>query len=300
MAHARIQNISSLELPELAPYRTLRRPFEHEEQGIFVAEGDKVVRRLLESHFGVVSVLLPKDRLEEFLPLIQSRLEKEITIYVNEKKSILEELVGFEMFQGVLGIGKIPPPPSLEKILADSPRPRLFVAMDALANSENLGTLVRNCAAFGVHALIVGETCSSPFLRRAVRNSMGTIFQLPIYQVRNRRGEISEPRHADGTLKRRDDPVPTLADTLRELRAHGVRCLAAHPHTEKKFLTAADFTGDVCIVLGSEGSGISAPVLAACDEAVAIPMANGVDSLNVGAAAAVFLFEAARQRTAVK
>ena len=300
MAHARIQNISTLELPELAPYRTLRRPFEHEEQGIFVAEGDKVVRRLLESHFGIVSVLLPDDRLEEFQPLLQARAEKEITIYVTAKKSILEELVGFEMFQGVLAIGKIPPPPSLEKILADSPRPRLFVAMDALANSENLGTLVRNCAAFDVHALIVGETCSSPFLRRAVRNSMGTIFQLPIYEVRNRRGEISEPRHADGTLKRRDDPVPTLADTLRELRAHGVRCLAAHPHTEKKFLTQADFTGDVCIVLGSEGSGISAPVLAACDEAVAIPMANGVDSLNVSAAAAVFLFEAARQRERVK
>ena len=129
---------------------------------------------------------------------------------------------------------------------------------------------------------------------------MGTIFQLPIYQVRNRRGEISEPRHANGTLKRRDDPIPTLADTLRELRAHGVRCLAAHPHTEKKFLTQADFTGDVCIVLGSEGSGNTAPVLAACDEAVAIPMANGVDSLNVSAAAAVFLFEAARQRERVK
>jgi tRNA G18 (ribose-2'-O)-methylase SpoU len=298
MAQAHIQKISTLELPELAPYRTLRRPFEHEEQGIFVAEGDKVVRRLLESHFGVISVLLPKDRLEEFLPLIQSRLEKEITIYVTEKKSILEELVGFEMFQGVLGIGKIPPPPLLQKILADSPRPRLFVAMDALTNAENLGVLVRNCAAFGTHALIAGETCSSPFLRRAVRNSMGTIFQLPIYQVRNRRGEISEPRHADGTLKRRDDPIPTLADTLRTLQAHGVRCIAAHPHTEKKFLTQTDFTGDVCIVLGSEGSGISTPVLAACDEAVAIPMSNGVDSLNVSAAAAVFLFEAARQRTA--
>ena len=85
---------------------------------------------------------------------------------------------------------------------------------------------------------------------------------------------------------------------LRELRARGVRCLAAHPHTEKKFLAAADFSGDVCIVLGSEGTGISQSVLAACDEAVAIPMANGVDSLNVASAAAVFLYEAARQRGA--
>ena len=291
-----VHKIASLDLPELAPYRTLRRPFEHEEQGIFVAEGDKVVRRLLESHFGVVSVLLPENRVAEFEPLLRARPEKNVCAYSIAKKSVLEELVGFEMFQGVLAIGRIPAQPPLEKILADSPRPCLFVAMDALSNAENLGALVRNCAAFGTHALIVGETCSSPFLRRAVRNSMGTIFQLPVFQVRNRRGEISEPRHADGALKRRDDPVPTLAETLRELRTRGVRCIAAHPHTDQKTLSQTDFTGDVCLVLGSEGHGISKGVLEACDEAAAIPMANGVDSLNVGAAAAVFLFEASRQR----
>jgi tRNA G18 (ribose-2'-O)-methylase SpoU len=125
---------------------------------------------------------------------------------------------------------------------------------------------------------------------------MGTIFQLPILEVHSRRGEISSPRHADGQLKRRDDAIPTLAQTIRELRARGVRCIAAHPHTDKKNLSEADFSGHVCIVLGSEGHGISQPVLEACDEAVAIPMSNGVDSLNVAAAAAVFLYEANRQR----
>ncbi len=292
----RIKKITSLDLPELAPYRTLRRSFEHEEQGIFVTEGDKVVRRLLESHFGVVSMLLLENRVAEFEPLLHTRKESEIPVFVVTEKSILEELIGFEMFQGVLAIGKIPVQPTLEKILAGSPRPRLFVAMDELANAENLGSLVRNCAAFGAHALIVGETCSSPFLRRAVRNSMGTIFQLPVFQVRDRRGELSEPRRADGKLKRRDDPVGTLAGTLRDLRARGVRCLAAHPRADGKRLSQADFTGDVCIVLGSEGHGLSQPVLEACDEAVAIPMANNVDSLNVAAAAAVFLYEVNRQR----
>ncbi len=291
-----IEKITSLDLPELAPYRTLRRSFEHEEQGIFVAEGDKVVRRLLESHFGVVSVLLLENRVAEFEPLLRTRKESEIPVFVVTEKSILEKLIGFEMFQGVLAIGKIPVQPTLEKILAGSPRPRLLVAMDELANAENLGSLVRNCAAFGAHALIVGETCSSPFLRRAVRNSMGTIFQLPVFQVHDRRGELSEPRHADGKLKRRDDPVGTLAGTLRDLRAWGVRCLAAHPRADGKTLSQADFTGDVCIVLGSEGHGLSQSVLEACDEAVAIPMANNVDSLNVAAAAAVFLFEVVRQR----
>jgi len=131
---------------------------------------------------------------------------------------------------------------------------------------------MRNGVAFGISALIAGETCSSLFLRRTVRNSMGAIFKLPALESTN------------------------LVQTLRELRARGVRCLAAHPHTDKKVLSQADFTGDCCIVFGSEGHGLSPEVLAACDEAVAVPMANEVDSLNVSAAAAVFLYEANRQR----
>jgi len=282
-----VHRIASLDLPELAPYRTLRRAAEHAAHGIFVAEGDKVVRRLLESDFGVVSVLLPENRVAEFEPLLRARQEKEIPVFAITKKSVLEELVGFEMFQGVLAIGKIPAVVTLEKILAESPRPRLFAAVDGLTSAENIGLLVRNCAAFGTHALIVGETSSSPFLRRAVRNSMGTIFQLPIV-------EVGSSRCDDRTAQR---AVPTLVQTLRELRKHHIRCVAAHPHTDKRSLSQADFTGNCCIVFGSEGKGISPDVLAACDEAVAIPMANGVDSLNVGAAAAVFLYEASRQRT---
>jgi tRNA G18 (ribose-2'-O)-methylase SpoU len=277
----RIQKITSLDLPELAPYRTLRRAAEHEARGIFVAEGDKVVRRLLASDFGVLSVLLPETRLAEFAPLLQARPETEIPVFAVTKKSVLEELVGFEMFQGVLAIGRIPAAVTLERILADQPGPRLFAAVDGLTSAENIGLLVRNCAAFGAQALIVGETSSSPFLRRAVRNSMGAIFQLPVV-------ELPPDSRAAGPR--------TLPAALRELRARGVCCIAAHPHTNKKYLWQADFSGDCCLVFGSEGSGLTPPVLAACDEAVAVPMANGVDSLNVGAAAAVFLYEARRQR----
>src|SRR4051812_4005167 len=104
----RAHPIDSLDHHELAPYRTLKRPAEHAAQGIFVAEGDKVVRRLLESHFGVVSVLLPDHRLAEFEPMLNARPEKEIPVYIVSKKSVLEELIGFEMFQGVLAVGKIP------------------------------------------------------------------------------------------------------------------------------------------------------------------------------------------------
>ena len=282
----RVEAINSLDLPELAPYRTMRRSAEHEAQAIFIAEGEKVTRRLLESRFSVVSVVLPEKHLEHFRPLLDARPE-EFIVYLAEK-SLLETLVGYSLFQGVLSVGKIPPPASLEDILAKSLRPRLLAAIDGLSNAENLGAVVRNCVAFGVQALVVGETCSSPYLRRSVRNSMGAIFQLPVWEVKLAN---------DAARKRRDEPPRfTLAQTLRDLRSRGIRCLAAHPRTDGQILSQADFSGDCCLVFGSEGNGISKAVLDACDEAVAIPMANGVDSLNVGAAAAVFLYEANRQR----
>ena len=266
-----LHQIAALDLPELAPYRTLKRPVEHETRGIFVAEGDKVVHRLLASAFPVISVLLPNQRLDEFAPALEARPEN-IPVYLVANKQVLEALVGFDLFQGVMAVGQIPTPPSLDEALARSGPPRLFVAVDGLTSAENLGVLVRNCVAFGAQILFVGETCASPFLRRAVRNSMGAIFQLPVVESAN------------------------LPETLRQLRARNVRCVAAHPPVSGRTITQVDFTRDCCLVVGSEGHGLAPAVLAACDEAVAIPMANDVDSLNVGNAAAVFLYEACRQR----
>jgi tRNA G18 (ribose-2'-O)-methylase SpoU len=210
--------------------------------------------------------------LAEFEPALGRRPEKNIPVYVATQKSILETLVGFDLFQGVLAVGKIPARPSLESILAGSPRPYLLAAVDSLTSAENMGVLVRNCVAFGVQALLVGETCANPFLRRAVRNSMGAIFHLPIVECTG------------------------LAQTLRQLGTLGVRTFAAHPHTNQRVLPQADLARDCCVVFGSEGHGLSADVLTACDDAVVIPMPPTVDSLNVSVAAAVFLYEARRQR----
>src|SRR5471032_2013685 len=238
----RIEKISSFDQPELAPYRTMRRSAEHEAQGIFVAEGEKVVRRLLESRFTVVSVVFSEQHLEEFRPLLEARPEN-VIVYLAERR-FLVTLTGFSLFQGVLAVGKIPPPISLEEILARSPKPQLLVAIDSLSNAENLGALMRNCAAFGAHALIVGETSSSPFLRRAVRNSMGTIFQLPVVELKQTRG----PHESENELRSRGIPPSeqklTLAETLCELRARGIRCIAAHPRAGGEILSQTDFTGD--------------------------------------------------------
>ena len=267
-----VQKIASFDAPELEPYRTMRRPKEHEARGIFVAEGDKVTQRLLESRFTVLSVVLPENRLAEFQPLIEKRPEP-IAVYLADRK-FLQTLVGIELFQGVLAVGQIPHPVSLDDLLTTNTTPKLFAAVDGLTNSENIGLLVRNCAAFGLQGLIVGPTSASPFLRRAVRNSMGAIFQLPVVELAH---------------------VSTLAQALHTLRTRGIRCIAAHPHTDKT-IARADFTRDCCLVFGSEGAGLSPETLAVCDEAVAIPMPPRIDSLNVGAAAAIFLYEANRQR----
>src|SRR5467141_2345122 len=176
----RVEKIDSLELPELQPYRTMRRQHDHREQGIFVAEGEKVVRRLLESEFIVVSLLVPEKWARELEPLLRARRE-DVRVFV-AGKALLEKLTGFSMYQGLLAVGRIPSQPSLEQILNRSPKPYLLAAVDGLSSAENMGAVVRNCAAFGVQSLLVSETCSSPFLRRAVRSSMGTIFQLPIIE----------------------------------------------------------------------------------------------------------------------
>ena len=265
-----VHPITALDTPELQPYATLKRSSEHEQQGIFVAESEKVVRRLLHSHYTIVSLLADDRWLAEFRPLLEARPEY-ILVYL-AKKELLEAMVGFTMFQGVLAVAKIPAAVNLDTVLAAAPPPRLLVAIDKIGNAENVGTLVRNCVAFGTQALIVGETSTSPFMRRAVRNSMGAIFDLPVVESAN------------------------LVQSLQDLRAHGIRCVAAHPSAQGKTLAQTDFSGDCCIIVGNEGDGISPEVLAACDEAVAIPMPGNVDSLNVAAATAVFLYEVNRQR----
>jgi tRNA G18 (ribose-2'-O)-methylase SpoU len=271
MAQIDIQPIQSFDEPELQPYLTLRRPFDHHQKRIFVAEGELVVRRLAQSALTMLSLLITPAWKQSLIPLLEKRPEKIIRVYVAEKQ-LIENLTGFTFSQGILSVGQLPPPISLETLLHSSAAPRLLVALDALANAENIGGLVRTCAAFGVHGLIIGETTSSPYLRRAVRSSLGTIFNIPVFESEN------------------------LAGTLRHLRAQMFYCIAAHPHSGGKTLPETNLAGDCCIVFGSEGHGISQQVLEACDQWAAIPMRPEIDSLNVGNAGAIFLYEANRQR----
>lgn len=262
-------HIDTLDLPELEPYRHMKWQFEQRQQGIFVAEGEKVVRRLLESPLPVVSTLLLERWFVELKPLLDARPET-IRVYIAERP-LLEQIIGFAIYQGVLAVGRAPANARLDEILARHNNP-LIVAAEGISGAENMGGLVRNCVAFGASGIIAAESSCSPYLRRAVRSSMGTVFKLPVLET------------------------PSLLRTLQELKKVGVKTVAAHPHTTQRRIAEADFRGPTCIVLGAEGTGISPEILAVCDESVVIPMHAEVDSLNVGAAGAVFLYEAMRQR----
>lgn len=266
LPHTRIE---SLDLPALEPYRTLRRPLDHQKRGIFVAEGSAVVRRLLESSLAIVSLLLTPEWLKDFEELIRQRPTPP-DLFVADKQ-LLEQIVGFPLHQGAMAVARVPSPVAFEDLIARCAGSLLLVALDGMTNAENVGLVVRNCAAFGAHGIIVGETSSSPYLRRAVRNSMGTVFRLPVISSRN------------------------LAETLRDLSLRfRVQTIAAHPGARHSALEGFRVTPKCCIVFGSEGDGISQGVLEACTDRVAIPMAGGVDSLNVASASAVFLYAATR------
>ncbi len=269
-----ITRLLSLDLPELEPYLTMRRPAGHRERGIFIAEGEKVVRRLVESDLDIISILLTEEWLVTYSPLIEKRRVEE-GVYVAGKK-LLEEIVGYKLHQGIMAIGRVPEPADVFASEKPSNDRRLLVALDGVANSENMGVIVRNCAALGVDALIVGETSCDPYLRRSVRNSMGTIFNLPIAKCEH---------------------LVTVLESMR--KDHGVRIVAANPRDGAVDVGSADLSGDLCIVFGSEGEGVSPQVLAGCETVVRIPMQHDVDSINVGSSVGVILYECARQRSAV-
>jgi len=270
----KVIDILSLDFDDIQVYKSLRQPVEHFRKGIFIAEGEKVVMRLLESPLQVISLLLTPDWFDKIYFSLEKRSE-EILVYRANKK-LLEEIVGFHLHQGIMALGKIPELKTLDSVIAHLSPPFFFAALDGLTNSENIGVIVRNCAAFGVQALIVGETSSSPFLRRAVRNSMGAVFNLPIIHCSN------------------------LKATLLQIHnRHQFYIIGAHPHGETDIFPKNLSSESCCIVFGSEGEGISSEVLKICNARVRIPMANGIDSLNVSSACAVFLYEIQRQRKSV-
>jgi tRNA G18 (ribose-2'-O)-methylase SpoU len=264
--------VTSLDAPELEPYRTLRGRTHHWQEGYCVAESEKVVRALLASSLEVHSLLMNEYWLQEFETELQRGGFSQTRVYVADDR-LLERIVGFPLHQKLLAIGVLPENPPLERIHNVRAGRSVHVALEGIADAENMGMILRNCAAFGAHSLIVGPDSSSPWLRRSVRVSLGNVFSLMIHRT--------------------DDVLRTLQH-CREVfdwRIIGTTPRGGAPNIETR---RAGDVENMCLLFGSEANGLSNRALGACDERFSIPMRGGVDSINVANAVAVALFEATR------
>lgn len=248
------------------------------ERGIFIAESDKVIDRALAAGYEPLSLLIPDHRLERMRPLIE-RLEGreggEVAVFVASAEEI-EKLAGYELTRGVLCAMRRKALPSVEFVVAKAHR---VAVLEDLTNHTNVGAAFRSAAALGIDAVLVTPSCSDPLYRRAVRVSMGTVFQVPWTRI-GAEEDASWPDGGIAELKRlgfttaamalSDDSIPLDDPLLKEC-------------------------DKIAIVLGTEGDGLSRRTIAACDHTVRIPMAHGVDSLNVAAASAVAFWELRRR-----
>ena len=229
--------------------------------GFLVAEGAPVVRRAAAAGLRCRSLLLLPGR-EDLVDDVVAGLAADVPVLV-AGADVLAEVTGFPVHRGVLAAFDRPAPRDPAAVLADA---RHVVICEELSSSTNLGAVVRSVAALGVDGLLLDPRCADPYYRRAVRVSMGQVFTLP---------------HA------RLEPWPAALD---QVRAAGLQVWALTPGPGAEPLDALvplPPTARVALLLGAEGPGLSARALAAADRRVAIPMARGVDSLNVAAAAAV-------------
>ena len=172
--------IASLDDPHVAPYRNLKdrdllaRAGERPDAGLFIAEGEHVVKRLLASSYETESVLLSEQRVEEIAPLVPA----DVPVYVT-RRELMHEIVGFKFHSGVLAAGRRPKPQTIDEVVPKDKSDLLLVVLPEVASVENIGSLVRIAAGFAADALVLGQHCHDPFFRQAIRVSMGTVFSGP-------------------------------------------------------------------------------------------------------------------------
>ncbi|HZE49045.1 MAG TPA: RNA methyltransferase [Jatrophihabitantaceae bacterium] len=222
-------------------------------RGIVIAEGANVVERLFASPYRVRAVVGVRSRVEGLSTV------DDVPVYVVDKW-LLSDVVGFRVTRGVLASADRGVPPSPFALLTNTHR---LAVLERLNDFENLGALFRNAAAFGVDAVLLDPQCADPLYRRSVRVSMGHLLRVPFAVV---------------------DDWP---GGLKSLRDNGFTLLAMTPRADAVPLRSVPSPNKWAVLLGAEGPGLSAEAMAGADALVRIPMAGGVDSLNVATAAAI-------------
>jgi tRNA G18 (ribose-2'-O)-methylase SpoU len=251
--------------PRLADYvaltdMQLRRRTEPE-LGLFMAEGEKVIRRALAAGYRMRSMLLE----EKWLPTVHDLVAAtDAPVYVGSR-ALLGAVTGYDVHRGALAAMARRPLPAVPDLLAGA---RRVAVLEDITNHTNVGAVFRACAAMGVDAVLVSPRCADPLYRRSVKVSMGTVLQVPWTRL---------------------EPWPGGLD---QLRAAGFRVAAFALSDDAVDLDefARALPDRLALMFGAEGDGLSRGSVAAADVTVRIPMAGGVDSLNVAAAAAVALW----------
>ena len=239
------------------------------EKGVFIAESPKVIGRALDAGYEPVSLLMEPRHIDGQGRDIIARCEG-IPVYTASRE-ILEGLTGYALTRGVLCAMRRPPLPSVEDVCANA---RRVAVLEGIVDSTNIGAIFRSAAALNIDAVLVTPTCGDPLYRRAVRVSMGTVFQVPWTRIGSEPSEWPEP----GLERLRKLGFQTAAMALRD---DSVSIDDPRLAAEEK----------LAIVLGTEGDGLAERTIAECDYTVRIPMAHQVDSLNVAAASAVAFWE---------
>lgn len=272
-----IIEITDFHAPELDPYarltqNQLRNRLEPE-KGIFIAESPKVIDRALDAGYKPVSLLMERKQITGPAAGILSRCG-DAPVYTADRE-MLAELTGFELTRGVLCAFRRPAPRPVEELCKNA---RRVAVLEGIVDSTNVGAIFRSAAALNMDAVLINPSCCDPLCRRAVRVSMGTVFQVPWGQL----GETPADWQEKGMDILHSLGFKTAAMALSD-RSVSIddEQLAKEPK--------------LAIVLGTEGDGLAAGTIASCDYTVKIPMSHGVDSLNVAAASAVAFWQLGRQ-----
>lgn len=239
------------------------------EKGIFIAESKKVIERALAAGYEARSLLVVPKWLDEAMRIV-SALDGDIPVFVAPAE-VLEYLIGFELTRGMLAEMKRPVLPEVASLVQQADR---IAVLDGIVDHTNVGAIFRSAAALGIDAVLVTPTCCDPLYRRAVRVSMGTVFQVPWTRIGKVAGDWPDAGIAE--LKAFGYTIASFALTADAIALDD-------PH-----LRSCD---RLAMVFGTEGDGLAASTLALSDFRVRIPMANQVDSLNVAAASAVAFWE---------
>jgi tRNA G18 (ribose-2'-O)-methylase SpoU len=258
-----LEHLTDADDPRLADYTRLRdvelRKSLEAERGLFVAEGEKVIRRAIAAGYPIRSVLTTPRWVASLSDVLG-----EATVYVVSDET-MEGVAGFQVHRGALASMERLPLPSTGTVLDPAAR---VVVLEDIVDHANVGAIFRCAAALGVDGIVLSPRCADPLYRRAVKVSMGAVFSIPYARMDN------------------------WYTGLDELRGAGFQTLALTPDQSATALDRVKMGGRVALLLGAEGDGLSSRWLHEADEPVCIPMspsamASGVDSLNVVAAAAI-------------